>query len=231
MASGSKRSTIKKNRKMTGQPTSAVCCTMYQLKVTLLGTKPPIWRRLLVRGDINLGLLHAVLQAAMGWTNSHLHSFVVGQRRFADPLSSEDAFDGSPDEDENKTLLGDIVPHAKGDFHYEYDFGDSWQHRVLVEKVIEPKDGDKILARCLDGARNCPPEDCGGIWGYSELLKAINDPKHAEHESMLEWIGGDFDPESFDADKINQYLHRLNSPATTEDQLRVVLMARDGHRD
>lgn len=203
---------------------------MYQLKITLLGAKPPIWRRMLVRGDINLGLLHAVFQTAMGWTNSHLHSFVVGQRRFSDPLSSEDAFDGSPDEDENTTLLCRIVPHAKGDFRYEYDFGDSWEHQVLVEKVIEPEDGDKILVHCLGGARNCPPEDCGGIWGYSEFLKAIKDPKHAEHESMLEWIGGDFDPESFDADKINQYLRGLNWPATTVDQLRAVLMARDGYR-
>ena len=204
---------------------------MYQLKIELPPIDPPIWRRLLVRGDMNLGLLHAVIQVSMGWTNSHLHQFFIGNKRYANPRFDRDiASDEEPDRNESKATLMTVAPLAKARFVYEYDFGDSWQHLVTVEKILEPDASFQGFAKCLDGRRACPPEDCGGAWGYEDLLKIIKSPKHKEHKSMMEWLGGEFDAEAFDIEKINKYLQKLKWPHTTIDQLTRVLMARDDYR-
>jgi hypothetical protein len=202
----------------------------YQLKIVLVGTKPPVWRRLQVPGNANLGWLHAVLQVAMGWTNSHLHLFEVDDSRYTDPRQSDDMDLGvEPDRDEAKATLMQVASKAGAKFSYEYDFGDSWEHKIHLEKILPPDPSVATTAICLDGERSCPPEDCGGIWGYAELLKTLKSPKHPEHERMKEWIGGTFDAEAFDVDNVNLWLRKLKWPRVTEGQLRKVLMGRDNY--
>jgi hypothetical protein len=174
---------------------------IYQLKVTLRHSKPPIWRRLLVPAGTKLSTLHDVLQAAMGWTDSHLHMFRAGDVEYGVP--SED--DWTEVLDERKSTLADVLPGAKSKMVYEYDFGDGWEHDIVVEKVLDAEPGATFPV-CVTGRRACPPEDCGGVWGYGELLEAIKDPKHPEHNAMLEWVGYEFDPEELDVDEINAAL-------------------------
>lgn len=219
---------MKKTVKRRSKPKPA---KTYQLKIELEGISPPIWRRLQVPGDATLGWLHAVIQIAMGWTNSHLHQFIAGDRIFSDPRFEMNEFDEHPPVlDEHKALLMDIAPNIRSVFRYVYDFGDSWEHIIRVEAadVRKPSMGD--VAKCLDGARACPPEDCGGPPGYADMLEIILDPKHDEYESTLEWLGGGFDPEAFSTEKINKYLPKLKWPRTTMDQLSRVLMQRDNVR-
>jgi hypothetical protein len=204
---------------------------LYELRIVLLGSKPSIWRRLQVRGDANLGWLHAVIQVAMGWTNSHLHHFLAQDARYTDLRHSEDiGFGSEPDRDEAKTRLAQIAPRQGYQFSYEYDFGDSWAHEITVEKIL-PDPSATTTAICLEGARACPPEDCGGIPGYAELLKALKNPKHPEHKTMKRWLGRPFDAETFDGAKTNLWLQKLKWPRVTESQLRKVLMARDGYTE
>jgi len=172
---------------------SAVPTSVYRLKITLRGTKPPIWRRIDVPDSARLDHLNLMIQAAMGWTNSHLHEFSIADERFGmrhDDFESDCA-------DEKNHRLGELIQREKSKFGFIYDFGDGWEHDIMVEKINPPEPGVKY-PRCTAGARACPPEDCGGPWGYLEFLAAIQDPKHEEHDSMLEWIGGQFDPEAFD---------------------------------
>jgi len=188
--------------KKRSAPSSAV----YQLKITLRGSKPPIWRRLQVPGDIKLNRLHEVFQAAMGWADSHLHQFIDPPVIYSVP--SEDDFPGVERLDERRFQLADLVRREKASFLYEYDFGDSWEHEVVLEKILPPESGVKY-PMCLDGKRACPPEDCGGVWGYDSFLEAIQNPDHPEYEDMLEWIGGSFDPEAFEVEKVNKELRKL----------------------
>jgi hypothetical protein len=200
--------------------------TVYQLKVTLLDTQPPSWRRIQVQ-DCTLDKLHEHIQTAMGWTNSHLHHFRIGEQLYGDPLLMAENFEdmGYGDStttklsnilygdpllmaenfedmgygDSTTTKLSDILPEGRRRFRllYEYDFGDSWQHEVLFEKRVEAEAGQKYPL-CLEGARACPPEDVGGPWGYAGFVEAIQDEGHERHEELLEWVGGSFDPEAFD---------------------------------
>lgn len=204
----------------------------YQLKVILVDAQPLIWRRLCVPGNANLGWLHAVLQVAMGWTNSHLHHFLTSEARYSDPRHMEDmGFGGEPDRDEAKATLMRIAPAAGAQFGYEYDFGDSWAHVITVEKILPPDASTAKTALCLEGARACPPEDCGGVWGYANLLKILKNRKHPEHKEMMAWAGGAFDPKRFDAANVNLRLQKLKWPRVTEAQLRQVLMGRDNYRE
>ncbi len=174
--------------------------SVYQLKVTLLESDPPIWRRLQVPANVTLGELHYILQATMGWTNSHLHQFRVNDTDYSDP-----GFGLEETENEDKVTLAQIAPRAGAAFLYQYDFGDDWMHEVTVEKVLPRKEGERHPV-CLGGEHACPPEDCGGIGGYDEFLQAIRDPHHEEHQDLLEWIGGSFDSEAFDPDQANRQL-------------------------
>jgi hypothetical protein len=178
--------------------------SVHQLKVTLLGTKPPVWRRIQVASSINLRRLHDVIQEAMGWTQSHLYRFEVDGVEFGEP----DPEFGMPIRSAKGTSLRTIAPTVGARFDYEYDFGDSWEHRIVVEKVLPPEQG-VAYPRCTAGRRACPPEDCGGVWGYAEFLKAIRDPRHPEHTAMLAWVGGAFDPEAFDVQEVNTALANL----------------------
>ncbi len=170
---------------------------VYQLKITLLGIEPLIWRRIQVP-DETLDALHEQIQTAMGWTNSHLHHFRIGKKLVADPMLLEENFDAMGYGDSTTTRLSDILSRKRGrfSFEYEYDFGDSWLHEVLFEERSPPQAGQTYPV-CLDGARACPPEDVGGCWGYQDFLAAIADPQHESHAEMIEWAGRKFDPDAF----------------------------------
>ncbi len=173
---------------------------IYQLKITLTGAKPPIWRRILVASNTSLEELHLTLQIAMGWTNSHLHQFISDNVFYG---IKEDDFGFDMDiKDEKDYRLNQLLKSEKEALIYEYDFGDSWQHKIILEKILPFNTANK-LPLCIKGKRACPPEDCGGIWGYEELIQALNDPEHPEHDSMLEWLEGEFDPEAFSIKEIN----------------------------
>jgi hypothetical protein len=184
--------------------TRATPRVVYQIKVTLKGSKPPIWRRMQVTSETTLVKLHRILQRVMGWEGSHLYQFVIGGIVYGDPgmLGELDV------EDARTVTLDTLVRGEKSKFLYEYDFGDSWEHELLVEKILPQEEG-KRYPLCLTGKRACPPEDCGGIWGYADFLEAIHDPKHPEHDEMLAWVGGEFDPDAFDLEEVNTQLQSL----------------------
>jgi hypothetical protein len=149
--------------------------------------------------------LHGILQGAFGWDSSHLHEFLIGRRRIGP--GEHDGF-GEPPEDECDVIVAQIAPRKQSHFLYFYDFGDSWEHEVRVEGVSPPTDGQKY-PRCTDGARACPPEDCGGIPGYENLIEAVADPQHPDHQELLEWLGVPFDPGLFDLRAANARVQRL----------------------
>jgi hypothetical protein len=174
---------------------------IYQLKITLTGVKPPVWRRLHVPGSVNLKKLHQILQVAFAWTDSHLHEFEGAGQSYGTPHSEYP----NTTRNEARVRLNEVLLKEKDSMVYVYDFGDGWEHKVVLEKII-PFTPDRSAPTCIAGARACPPDDCGGVGGYQALLEAIADPLHPEHEEMLEWIGGEFDPEHFDRDEINDEL-------------------------
>jgi len=181
--------------------------TIYQLKITLKDIRPPIWRRVQVPSDITLDQLHWVIQISMGWTNSHLHSFTIQGIDYGEP-TPEFGFDEMGLQNEEPVKLSQVIRGEKFKFLYLYDFGDSWEHEILVEKVLEA-DPEINYPICIKGKRACPPEDCGGAWGYGSFLEAIQDPSHPEHEEMLEWVGGEFDPEDPQLEDIDSRLHMM----------------------
>ncbi len=177
---------------------------VYQLRIELLYVEPAIWRRILVPAVIKLHRLHAVLLWTMGWAGGHLHEFVIGHNHYRVP---DPDFDTPPVvQREDRVTLATALG-ARKFFIYLYDFG-GWEHRVTVEKILPPDPGLK-LPLCLDGATACPPKDVGGPPGYVDFLQAINDPAHEEHESMLEWCGGSFDPTAFRPVNINTALRQF----------------------
>jgi len=203
---------------------------IHELKITLLGSKPPIWRRIAVPSDMRLSDLHEVIQIVMGWSNYHMHQFIVPntqskptreelasldwQKRYErltmcrDRCWSDPRMELEGAEDERKTKLRELAPAVKSKFTYEYDFGDGWEHQIEVVKSGPSVEGVKYPV-CLDGKLACPPEDCGGIWGYYEMLEALQDPKHEQHIETVEWIRRNFDPERFDLKKVNAVLAKL----------------------
>jgi len=185
-------------------PTGVHASPIYQLKVTLQGVKPPVWRRLQVQAGITLPRLHDMIQAALGWTDSHLHQFIIGGVEYGVP---DPDFAGDM-RSEQRVKLERVITTEKDRFVYDYDFGDSWTHIILLEKILLP-DPDVHYPRCLAGKRACPPEDVGGVWGYAAFLEAIRNADHPEHEEMLAWSGGVFDPETFSLAEINQALRGL----------------------
>lgn len=176
-----------------------------QLKITLKSSKPQIWRRFLVEDSITFHRLHEIIQRVMGWENYHLYEFLVNELKILKP---PEEYGGEPlehGEMSSKKVRLSLLKAERLKFNYLYDFGDGWKHTITLEKIIEP-DGSQKCPVCVDGERSCPPEDCGGIWGYEEFLKAIRNPNHKTHKQMLKWIGGKFDPEDFDIEEINEEL-------------------------
>jgi Plasmid pRiA4b ORF-3-like protein len=180
----------------------------WQLKIQLLDVIPTVWRRLVVPETITLPKLHQVFQAALGWTNSHLHEFVIGGVRYSEP--DPDFDDELEHVDERGIKLHKALGIDARCFDYVYDFGDDWHHVVLVEdQHIDAKRWTSI--RCIDGENACPPEDVGGAFRYEEFLTAIGDPSHEEHETYREWSGGRFDPRRFDLDAANRALGKIKA--------------------
>jgi hypothetical protein len=181
------------------QPESVV---VYQLKVRLTDIESPIWRRFLVAGDQTLYRLHLILQAIMGWENYHLYEFFIDEIEYGEP---DDEY--QPDiAYARKTMMSQVL-HSQGQrFRYVYDYGDNWEHEIEVEKISEPKEY-AFYPVCLEGERACPPEDCGGVTGYDELLDALGDSEHTEHGHMVLWSEG-FNSETFDCFAINRELRR-----------------------
>jgi len=193
-----------KGRKKTIAPES-----VYQLKVTLLYSQPPIWRRFQVKSAVTLQRLHRILQVVMGWTDSHMHGFRVpqpgqrGARRQFLPIEGAD---------EKSTRIADLLRRPKDRVIYEYDFGDGWEHEIVLEDVVARSPAARY-PNVLSGQGACPPDDVGGIFGYYHFLEAIKDPKHPDHEDMVEWGGEDFDPARFDVQAVNRAFHGGWGPA------------------
>lgn len=178
---------------------------VYQLKIALPYIKPSIWRRIEVPGAMTFYDLHDAIQIAMGWENCHLWMFSVGETEIS-PESEQFDFPGQPRaRSADGTTLDQMLAGRRIKFRYVYDMGDDWLHEVKVEKVFAPEP-NVAYPRCTGGERACPPEDCGGFPGYLHFLEAMADPKHPEHDEMLEWIGEEWDPEAFDLDAVNTAL-------------------------
>jgi len=178
---------------------------IYQIKITLRHIRPPVWRRIQVPADIKLGKLHRILQAAMGWYDAHLHAFRVGHETYGVP-DPDPLFDTEMQNERNVRL--DRIAAEGDQLIYEYDFGDGWEHELLIEQVL-PAEKGRRYPLCLSGKRACPPEDCGGPPGYERMLEVLRDPKHEEYEEMREWIGDPFDPEVFDPEEVNRMLKQV----------------------
>lgn len=178
-----------------------------QIKIKLLGVaKPPVWRRVQLRADTRLDQLHEILQAALGWENYHLHAFSFGEEVFG-PRDPELALDFS---DERQVTLGELTGTGAR-FRYTYDFGDDWEHEILVEDLLDPDPDPDTHYPILVAAKGaCPPEDCGGAWGYADLKAILADPSDEQHQEMLEWLGLDtgseFDPHTVPSDSIDYEL-------------------------
>lgn len=180
---------------------------VFKLKITLRGIELPIWRRVLVRSDMSFRALSEVLQDAMGWLNCHLHVFEVEGRAIG--FSDKEIDWDDPEtaaEDGRKVRLDDVLVDRGTVFTYEYDFGDGWEHAIALEEILE-LDPRIAYPICIAGARACPPEDAGGVGGYEHLLEVLADPKHEEHDDVLTWVGGLYDPEGFDVNRVNAALH------------------------
>jgi Plasmid pRiA4b ORF-3-like protein/Domain of unknown function (DUF6933) len=182
---------------------------VHQLKVTLRDIRPPIWRRVLVEGGQTLQHLHNVIQAAFGWYDSHLHDFEIGNARYGIP----DEDDWTPVRDERRVSVDQVL--GDGRIRYTYDFGDNWEHDVVVEKSM-PAGDIATVPDCIGGRRACPPEDCGGPWGYGELLAILADRSHPEHRERLDWLGHPYDPDAFDPSDFEENL-RLQRATRFDD--------------
>lgn len=184
---------------------SAFAGSTMQLHVELQHITPAIWRRLVVSAEVTLDVLHDIFQVAFGWTDSHLHDFRVGDARFGMADVAEELLLV----DERAAPIG-AVACAGTTLVYLYDYGDSWEHTITVESIAEPeRNADPVVVECLGGARACPPEDCGGVPGYENLLRVLTDPADEEYRDMKRWVGRGYDPEKFDLDKVNKKLRTI----------------------
>lgn len=178
---------------------------VYQFRIELREVKPPVWRRIQVPEMYTFWDLHVAVQGAMGWLDYHLHEFTI-----IDPSSGTEVQMGIPcDEFEDDIEILPGWDYRIADYFspknkvavYTYDFGDNWQHTIRLEEIL-PREKNARYPRCLDGSRACPREDCGGPWGYKELLQILKDPEHEEYEEMRDWAGHDFAPEAFSAARV-----------------------------
>jgi len=175
---------------------------LHQVKITIADIDPPIWRRLLLPKDLNFAQLHEIIQAAFGWTDSHLHQFIVGGLVVGAPEFDEDGFLERQVFEATEVFLHDLDLYHMPDLKilYEYDFGDSWRHWIQFENEIPRVEGE-IYPLLVDGARHRPPEDVGSTMGYESFLEAWRDPEHEEYQATRRWAGRAFEPEKFDRDK------------------------------
>ena len=179
--------------------------SIYQIQIALKGFKPKIWRRILVASDLPLSDFHKIIQTTMGWTNSHLHQFIKNRTYYSPKMEDDDFWEESGSLHYEDLKISDLLEKEKDKIIYEYDFGDGWMHDIMLEKIL-PFDKNIKNPICIAGKNSCPPEDCGGIWGYAEIFEILSNPEHKEYESYVEWLGGDFDPEFFDKEEVNELL-------------------------
>jgi hypothetical protein len=185
-------------------PRVSVKTKIFELEIVLAGVAPPVRRRVQVPGEVDLAVLHEVVQSVMGWTNSHLHEFEIAGRRYGIP---DPDWPSQQVTDESRAKLFRLV--KPGDrFGYVYDFGDNWAHELTVKRVFAAQPGVRY-PRCIAGQGACPPEDVGGIWGYEEFQAVMADPAHPDHAERLEWAGGPFDPHRFDSHEADGALEWL----------------------
>lgn len=181
--------------------------TVYQLRIELQHIEPLIWRRILVPETLKLAKLDRIVQAAMGWTNSHLHDWHIGQQRYGVP---DDEWVGSGSMfDERKFTIGQVLGGQVKTFDYNYDFGDGWDHRITVEECLPIQAGRNDWAMCLAGENACPPENVGGPAGYMDFLQAMRDPNQQQHADYWRWWGGPFDPNAFSINAANMMIRKL----------------------
>ena len=185
----------------------------YQLKITLIGTKPPIWRRIEVPSTILLCCLHDIFQVLMGWSDSHMHQFAKDGKRWG--MASFDEFNELGLLDEQNANLAQVLKSKGDSLFYDYDFGDDWRHKVVLEQIL-PGDDARNVAVCRGGARNCPPESVGGVAGYAMFLKKIAEPGNNDFDHILEWMEDAFDPEKFDVEDVNGVLSEMHLPLEHE---------------
>ncbi len=178
-----------------------------RVRITLRDVTPPVWRRLDVPADLTLARLHECIQVTMGWTFSHLHEFRVGDRCYGVP---DPEFHGAerPVYRDASIKLNAIVKRGIDRFEYLYDFGDDWRHEIAIEGTLRAEPGEE-LPRFVDGARRCPPEDCGGPPGYQEFLEAATSPDHPEHDEAVAWYGEEYDPDDIEEAAIRAQLSRI----------------------
>lgn len=190
---------------------------LVQMKITLKDSDPEIWRRFVIKDTISFHELHNIIQLVMGWENNHVFQFFIndicieGETGFCvDGMWKDfDSTDGSKKYISDNVIVKEFLSEEKQSFTYIYDLGDNWVHTLFVEKITQ---GDENTPFVLDGAQNCPPEDCGGIYGYEELLEIKKDPTHDLYEErIVEWLGEDFDPDSFDKQCINRKLDDITN--------------------
>jgi hypothetical protein len=198
--------TAAEKTKTAAKKTVAKDVPFYSFRIELKRMVPKIWRDFYVPSDMSLPSFHRVIQDVMGWESDHLYSFdIFGEEYFDEdinPFMSSEAGNSWL----KKIKLNKLSLFKGSKFTYLYDMGDSWEHaiKVLNTSYVPATPGQKC--GCFDGARACPPEDCGGVGGYVYLLEILADPDHPEHEDRMEWIGGPIDPEEFDIEKINKRL-------------------------
>jgi hypothetical protein len=178
---------------------------IYQVKVSLTGFNPKIWRRLLVPSSMLLRDFHKVIQTGMGWENAHLHQFIKDKKFYAPRLKEDTLWDDANNVDYKRTRIHDLLQKENDKLIYEYDFGDSWKHTIILEKVV-PIDPAFKHPVCIAGKMRCPPEDSGGVMGYAMMLENLKDPKGENYDDAADWLGTEYDPEYFDRNEVNMLL-------------------------
>jgi len=178
---------------------------IFQIKISLDNAKPSIYRTILVESDTTFIDFHHIIQISMGWDDYHMYQFETGDYTIAEPdeLMEIESIDPA------SITINEVLKQSGDKIKYEYDFGDGWMHTIQLEKII-PYQLNKIYPTCIRGKRSCPPEDCGGIWGYENLKKVIKNKKHPEYKETIEWVGIDFDPDYFDIEYVNEVLDELD---------------------
>jgi len=182
---------------------------IYQIQIALKDFKPKIWRRLLIPADTLLSDLHKIIQTSMGWTNSHLHQFIKDRTYYTVKVKDDYTWDEMDNVDYKRMKISDLLKTEKQKIKYEYDFGDGWEHDVILEKILVRDEKIKYPI-CIAGKMSCPPEDCGGSWGYADMLEILKNPAHPEYKEFVDWLDEDFDPEYFDKEEVNESLMAKN---------------------